>query len=151
MKFRRLLTAVTAAGSVLALGACATTSGDTQHSVTNDSLQQGGEWIVDDLGGKGIIDSSHISIVFMDENRVGGSSSCNRYSGEYQLSESRFTVGDNMASTRMACPPALMNQEDYFLKLLMSANQARFGDHGELLLSTPSGETIRAFQSSPKL
>ncbi|EBA01617.1 hypothetical protein MELB17_02525 [Marinobacter sp. ELB17] len=25
-----------------------------------------------------------------------------------------------MASTRMACPPALMNQEDYFLKLLMN-------------------------------
>ncbi|WP_083796326.1 META domain-containing protein [Marinobacter sp. ELB17] len=49
-----------------------------------------------------------------------GSPSCNRYSGEYQLSGSGFTVGDNMASTRMACPPALMNQEDYFLKLLMN-------------------------------
>ena len=31
-----------------------------------------------------------------------------------------------MASTRMACAPALMNQEDRFLKLLLNVNQARF-------------------------
>ena len=150
MKLKRLLVVASAFSSALFLSACATTPGDTQERVTTDSLLQGGEWVVEDLGGKGIIDSSYISIVFMNENRVGGSSSCNRYSGEYQLSGSGFTVGDNMASTRMVCPPALMNQEDYFLTLLMNVNQARFGDHGELLLSTPSGETIRAFQSSPK-
>ncbi|WP_264641596.1 META domain-containing protein [Marinobacter sp. BSs20148] len=50
----------------------------------------------------------------------------------------------------MACPPALMNQEDYFVTLLMNVNKARFGDHGELLLSPPAGETIRAFPSAPK-
>ena len=149
MKFKRLLVAG-AVSSALFLSACATAPDATQDRVTTDSLLQGGEWIVDDLGGKGIIDSSHISIVFMDENRLGGSSSCNRYSGEYQLSGSTFAVGDNMASTRMACAPALMNQEDRFLKLLINVSQARFGDHGELLLSTPSGETIRAFQSSPR-
>jgi len=150
MKLKRLLIVAIAVSSVLFLSACATTPDNTQERVTTDSLLQVGEWIVEDVGGNGIIDSSHISIVFMDENRVGGSSSCNRYSGEYQLSGSTFTVGDNMASTRMACAPALMNQEDRFLKLLMNVNQARFGDHGELVLITPSGEAIRAFQSSPK-
>ncbi|MEH6355466.1 MAG: META domain-containing protein [Marinobacter sp.] len=150
MKFKRLSVVASAFSSALFLSACASTPDDTQKSVTKDSLLQGGEWIVEDVGGKGIIDSSHISIVFMDEKRVGGSSSCNRYSGEYQLSGSTFTVGDNMASTRMACAPALMNQEDRFLKLLLNVSEVRFGDHGELVLSTPSGETIRAFQSSPK-
>lgn len=150
MKFKRFLITAGAVGFGLFLSACATAPNDTQETVTAHSLLQGGEWIVEDVGGKGIIDSSHISIVFMDGHRLGGSSSCNRYSGEYQLSGSTFTVGDNMASTRMACAPALMNQEDRFLKLLLSVSQARFGDHGELVLSTPSGENIRAFPSSPR-
>ncbi|WP_417517343.1 META domain-containing protein [Marinobacter sp.] len=149
MKLNRLI-AVSAVSSVIFLGACANTPEATNDDVTMENLINGGEWIVEDIGGKGIIDSSRVSIVFMEGNKVGGSSSCNRYSGEYQLNGSRFTVGDNMASTRMACAPGLMDQEESFLRLLMNVNQARFGDHGELLLSTPEGETIRAFQSSPK-
>ncbi|MGO1502286.1 MAG: META domain-containing protein [Marinobacter sp.] len=117
--------------------------------MTKESLLRGGEWIVEDIGGKGLIDSSHVSIVFMENNRIGGSSSCNNYSGEYQLDGTEFTVGDNMAATRMACAPALMNQEESFLKLLMNVSEARFGDDGELLLSTPEGDTIRALQASP--
>ncbi|WP_298448816.1 META domain-containing protein [uncultured Marinobacter sp.] len=149
MKLNKLL-AASAVSSAIFLSACANTPEATDSRVTTESLIGGGEWIVEDIGGNGIIDSSRVSIVFMEDNQVGGSSSCNRYSGEYQLNGSTLTVGDNMASTRMACPPALMNQEESFLKLLMDVNQARFGDHGELLLSTPEGETIRAFQSSPK-
>ena len=148
MKLKRLLT-ISAISSALLLSACANKPADNGSRVTTESLLRGGEWVVEDLAGKGIIDSSHISIIFMDENRLGGSSSCNRYSGEYELEGTKFTVGDNMASTRMACAPALMNQEDRFLKLLMSVDQARFGDHGELLLSTPEGDTIRAFSSTP--
>ncbi|OHY72885.1 META domain-containing protein [Marinobacter sp. AC-23] len=149
MELKKFL-AVSAVSSAIFLSACANTPGATDNDVTTENLIRGGEWVVDDISGKGIIDSSRVSIVFMEGNKVGGSSSCNRYSGEYQLNGSEFTVGENMASTRMACAPALMNQEESFLKLLMHVNQARFGDHGELLLSTPEGETIRAFQSSPK-
>lgn len=149
MKLKNFL-AASAVSSAIILSACANTPEAADSDVTTDNLVRGGEWIVEDIGGNGIIDSSRVSIVFMENNRVGGSSSCNRYSGEYQLNGSTFTVGDNMASTRMACAPALMNQEESFLKLLMNVNQARFGDHGELLLSTPEGKTIRAFPSSPK-
>lgn len=147
MKLKRLL-AVSAISSGLLLSACTSTPAGSDNSVTTASLLQGGEWIVEDLAGKGIIDSSHISIIFMDENRVGGSSSCNRYSGEYTLEGSKFSVGDNLASTRMACAPALMNQEDVFLKLLLNVDQARFGDNGELLLTTPEGDAIRAFPAT---
>lgn len=149
MKLKRLL-AFSAVCSAMFLGACVNTPEATDNNVTTENLLRGGEWVVEDIGGKGLIDSSHVSIVFMEGNRVGGSSSCNNYSGEYQLNGSEFTVGDNMASTRMACAPSLMNQEETFLKLLINVSHARFGDHGELLLSTPEGETIRAFQSSPK-
>lgn len=52
-----------------------------------------------------------------------------------------------LASTRMACAPALMNQEERFLNLLDQVNSVRIGQQGQLLLSTPGGESIRAFQS----
>lgn len=148
MTLKRLL-AVSAVSSAVFLSACANTLGTPDNEMTKESLLRGGEWIVEDIGGKGLIDSSHVSIVFMENNRIGGSSSCNNYSGEYQLDGTEFTVGDNMAATRMACAPALMNQEESFLKLLMNVSEARFGDDGELLLSTPEGDTIRALQASP--
>jgi heat shock protein HslJ len=47
----------------------------------------------------------------------------------------------------MACAPALMNQEERFLNLLDQVNSVRIGQQGQLLLSTPGGESIRAFQS----
>ncbi|MGO1460728.1 MAG: META domain-containing protein [Marinobacter sp.] len=149
MKLNRLF-AIGAVSSALVLSACAIMPGADSDRVTTENLVQGGEWVVEDIGGKGLIDSSHVSMVFREDNRVGGNSSCNNYNGEYQLDGSEFTVGDNIASTRRACAPALMNQEDLFLKLLMNVSEARLGDNGELLLSTPEGDTIRAFQSSAK-
>lgn len=47
----------------------------------------------------------------------------------------------------MACAPALMNQERRFLELLEEVTDGRIGRHGELLLQTPAGDTIKAFQS----
>ena len=47
----------------------------------------------------------------------------------------------------MACAPALMSQEDRFLALLSAVESLRIGRQGELLLSSPEGKTIRAFQS----
>lgn len=149
MTFNKLL-AAGAVSSALFLSACAMMPGAGSSQVTTENLVQGSEWVVEDIAGKGLIDSSHVTMVFMEDNRVGGSSSCNNYNGEYQLNGSKFTIGDNIASTRRACAPALMNQEESFLKLLTNVSQASFGDNGELLLSTPEGDTIRAFPTSTK-
>jgi hypothetical protein len=40
-----------------------------------------------------------------------------------------------------------MNQEDRFRKLLAQVNSVLIGQQGQLLLSTPEGDSIRAFQS----
>ncbi len=53
-----------------------------------------------------------------------------------------------MASTKKACAPALMNQEDRFLSLLGEVQRFDIGRHGELLLVTGDGPLIRAFQST---
>ena len=102
--------------------------------------------MVEDLAGTGIIDRSRITIEFLEDNRLAGRASCNRYTGTYQLRGDGVAIGP-LASTRMACAPALMNQEDRFLRLLGEVTSVRIGQQGELLLSTPDGETMRAFQS----
>ncbi|WP_296934626.1 META domain-containing protein [uncultured Marinobacter sp.] len=109
-------------------------------------LLRGAVWVVEDLAGKGIIDRSRITVEFLEGNRIAGRASCNRYTGSYQLRGEGIAMG-SMASTRMACAPALMNQEEQFLGLLAQVTSVRIGQQGELLLSTPDGDTMRAFQS----
>lgn len=109
-------------------------------------LLRGAVWVVEDLAGAGIIDRSRITIEFLEENRVAGRASCNRYTGSYELRGEGVSIGP-LASTRMACAPALMNQEDRFLDLLNDVNSVRIGQQGQLLLSTPDGKSIKAFQS----
>jgi len=109
-------------------------------------LFRGAEWVVEDLAGGGIIDRSRITIEFLEDNRIAGRASCNRYTGSYKLRGEGIAFGP-IATTRMACAPALMDQEARFLDLLERAESVRIGRDGELRLSTAGGETLKAFQS----
>lgn len=109
-------------------------------------LFRGARWLVEDIGGTGLIDRSRVTIEFLDGNRIAGRASCNRYTGAYELRGEGINLGP-IASTKMACAPALMSQEDRFLALLSAVESLRIGRQGELLLSSPEGKTIRAFQS----
>lgn len=112
-----------------------------------ERLFRGAEWVVEDLAGSGIIDRSRITIEFLDNQRVAGRASCNRYSGHYRFSGESLTL-DQLATTRMACAPALMQQEARFLDLLSRVRRAAIGRRGELILSTPDGSRITAVQST---
>ncbi|GGC63653.1 META domain-containing protein [Marinobacter halophilus] len=111
-----------------------------------ERLFRGAEWVVEDLAGTGIIDRSRITVEFLEGGRVAGRASCNRYTGSYQLTGEVLSFGEQ-ATTRMACAPALMNQEQRFLDLMSEVVDGRIGRRGELLLRTASDETITAFQS----
>ncbi|MBK1873118.1 META domain-containing protein [Marinobacter sp. 1-3A] len=112
-----------------------------------DRLFRGAEWVVEDLANAGIIDRSRITIEFFEDNRVAGRASCNRYGGQYELTAEGVSF-DHIFATKMACAPALMNQEDRFLELLSKVKRAAIGRNGELVLTTDTGETITAFQST---
>ena len=112
-----------------------------------EELLLGPEWVVEDIGGRGIVDSSRVTLIFQEDQRVSGRASCNQFSGGWNLTGEglEFT---RMASTKKACAPALMNQEDRFLSLLGEVRRFDIGRHGELLLVTGDGPLIRAFQST---
>lgn len=114
-----------------------------------DRLFRGAEWVVEDLAGTDIIDRSRMTVEFFDENRLAGMASCNRYGGQYERTAEGMSF-DYMFATKMACAPALMDQEQRFLELMSDVKRATIGRRGELVLTTSEGEEIKAFQSTEK-
>lgn len=105
-----------------------------------------GEWQIEDINKQGIIDSSHITLGFdTQEKRVYGSSGCNRYNSNYQLSGEgiKFTQG---LSTKMACPEALMNQENKFLATLGKITHLTLDKNGAIILTGSEGASLKGYK-----
>ena len=91
-----------------------------------------------------LLDQTTVDAKF-DGGEVGGSAGCNRYFGTYSLGEAtELTVGSEMGSTQMACPPEIMAQEQRYLALLGQVVTAdRVDDH--LRLQDADSATLLKF------
>lgn len=103
----------------------------------------GPEWVVEDIADRGVIDNSHASLQFMPDGRVVGSGSCNRLMGSYTRNKSALSLKP-VGTTRMACPPALMDQEQRLLALLPQVVSYTIDGSGALLLKSRDGTSITA-------
>ena len=103
----------------------------------------GGEWAVFEINGAAIVPGSKPTITF-EEGRVFGAGSCNRFMGGYTVSPDGVKLEmSQMASTMMACPDPLMQQEGAFLKTLGEVTGYSVNG-GVLTLKTAGGQTIKA-------
>jgi heat shock protein HslJ len=134
---------------ILAAGIAVADQHDDSDEASADELT-GSEWWVEDILGGGVVDRSQTTIQFVEPRRVAGNSGCNRYMGGYELSGDRLSFGA-LAGTMMACPEALMNQEQRFHQAMTQVSQWRIDpDTGLLHLVDESGETvIRASKIEP--
>ena len=105
-------------------------------------LLQGVEWVVEDIHGGGIIDRSRVTLNFWQDGRVTGRASCNSLMGQYQLTGEALAFSQ-LGTTRMACAPALMNQEQRVLDTLQQVQRFDFDETGALLLHAEEG-TLKA-------
>jgi heat shock protein HslJ len=87
----------------------------------------GSEWVLEDLGGHGVIDRVQATLSFPETGKVGGNSSCNRFFGPLEMSGDHIKIGP-LGSTRMACPEAVMKQETKYLAALQAANHFEWKD-----------------------
>jgi heat shock protein HslJ len=83
-----------------------------------------GTWLVDSFAtGTGSVtaplEGTRLDVVFGIAS-VGGSSGCNSFSGTYGTNGSLVRIG-RLATTRMACEPAVMDQEAAFIEALEGA------------------------------
>lgn len=107
-------------------------------------LLQGVNWRITHIGEQSVNGATAAHIRFLANNGIAGSTGCNRFFGQYTLTGETLSFKD-MGSTRKACPPELMAQEDTILKMLASVSRFSFEapDAQRLLLHT-GGADIRA-------
>jgi heat shock protein HslJ len=100
-------------------------------------------WQAEDIGGKGIIDRSDVTLMLGSDGRIGGKSGCNGYSASYQITDDKLKITSPLIGTRMACAPALMNQEQSFQKLVETAVSFAISPDGNLILQSADGAISR--------
>jgi heat shock protein HslJ len=143
----RAILAVLAATALATMTGCASSSDPaapaTKPAPTGGAALTGGEWAVFEINGAPIVADSKPTIEFK-EGRVFGAGSCNRFMGGYTVSDDGLKLQmSQMASTMMACPDPLMQQEGGFLKTLGDVTGYSVAG-GVLTLTTAGGQTIKA-------
>jgi putative lipoprotein len=78
------------------------------------------QWLLEDLGGGGVVDLVRSTIRFETEERVAGSGGCNRYFGSVELKGESVKFGP-LGTTQMMCDEAVIDQEKRFLAALGKA------------------------------
>jgi heat shock protein HslJ len=101
-------------------------SGTVDHALVETA------WLADDIGGRGVVDRAQTTLEFTEPGRVGGRAACNRYFGPVTLEGDAVSFG-NVASTRMMCADALMDQEQRYFQALSAAKRIEFTHEGQIL------------------
>jgi heat shock protein HslJ len=122
----------------LAIAACAA----TPEPGTAARLA-GGEWTVERIEDRPLVDRSFIAMTFGTDGRVLGRAACNGWSAGYRVEGGAisFTQG---AATLRACAPPLGEQESRFHRVLSEVRRFELLPDGALVLLTGDGRSIRA-------
>jgi putative lipoprotein len=105
----------------------------------------GPTWVAEDIGGGGVIDYLQSHITFTAEGQAHGFGGCNNFTGGYTLDGATLALGP-LASTKKACPPAIMNQETRFHQALGKVRDYRFENGLLVLLDAESVPVMRLWR-----
>ena len=141
---------VVLASTAVVLSACSLSAPETQKNATASAAPPrvlgNAVWQIESIDGGGIIDSSMITMDLTEDGRIVGFTGCNRYFGDAAVSGDLLSLR-GIGSTRRACAPALMNQEQ---RLLSALNESvRFAidkDTWAVLYDTEGVERVRAIE-----
>jgi heat shock protein HslJ len=119
----RLVAALVVLAVAIGLAACGDDADSGQPPTTTSGASapatlDGRDFIVTGTEGRELVAGTTVRFSF-DDGRVGVNAGCNSMSGSYQLDGDELVVGA-MASTEMACEPALMDQDQWLAELLQA-------------------------------
>lgn len=106
------------------------------------SSLDGADWTVVEIDGEAPVGPNDVTMRFEDE-RIVGHAPCNHYGARFTLHGEGIGI-DGAVSTRMACAPPLMSQEDAFFTVLEDARWFRFEEDGALVLEAADSRRIVA-------
>lgn len=123
-------------------GAGIAAAGWSGPAIAQDGAGPSGRWLAEDIGGGGVVDRIQTVLDIAADGRVSGSGGCNRIVGQARIEGSTIAFSQ-MASTRMACPPAVMDQEARFLAALGQASRWRIDElRRKLFLEDATGKVL---------
>ena len=108
------------------------------------------EWLLEDLGGKGVVDRAQATLAFPEEDKVAGNGSCNRFFGSVAIKGDTISFGQ-MGSTLMACwAEAVAKQESNYLNALKNAERISLEGPHLLIYARGLDKPLRFTQITPK-
>jgi heat shock protein HslJ len=130
--------------AILLLVACGPFGGSSEEELV------GQVWTLTALMGQPSLPVTTITAEFgqdgaPSDGRASGSSGCNTYFGPYGVDGNKISFGQPMASTMMACEPAVMAQEQAYMKLLESTASYEIKD-GMLTLYDADKTAVAEFE-----
>lgn len=100
-------------------------------------------WRIEKIGGTALVGSARLSMGFDTAGRLTGAGGCNRWFAGFELTGEGLRIGP-VGSTKMACAPALMEQEHRFFEALSKVMGFDLKDDGSLILLGPDGALLSA-------
>ena len=85
-------------------------------------LQHNRAYVVEWIGERPLMDYSHLTVTFDEGGRAYGNGGCNHWFAPYTLDGHKLSFG-GVGSTREACAPALMEQEQRFFEALQTVQR----------------------------
>jgi len=101
-----------------------------------------GEWLIENVDQRGVMDNVHLTLTFSSEGRVSGQLGCNAVSGRFTADKAGLAFGPLVSTRKMCGSTALMNQEGLVLRSLQTLNAVTWSDNGAAILSGPEGHSI---------
>lgn len=78
----------------------------------------GSEWVPLEIDGAAASERTRAFVRFGGDGRLSGNSGCNRFTGSYEIDGATLRIGPDVAMTRMACPPEVMDEEARLMRAL---------------------------------
>ena len=128
-------------GSASKTAAAGGAAGASKSASGSSTKVQGTEWRIAEIGGQAVSTQSNATLKLGTDGSVSGSSGCNQFNGKATLSGHSLHFGP-LASTRKACEPALMSQEERLLKDLGLVTGYMVDEKGDLHLTDASGNSL---------
>ena len=132
--------------AVMGLAGCFSGNATSPTEATAAVSLVGPTWRVTSISGQPVLSGTTITAEFSTEERVAGTSGCNRYFGSAKAESGRISMGP-FGATQMACSPdGVMTQEARYLAALEAAKGYTIrGD--ELRLGPTASDATLVFTS----
>ncbi|WP_206753947.1 META domain-containing protein [Microcoleus sp. FACHB-1515] len=101
------------------------------------------EWLLEDLAGAGVIDNVQTTLRFDGTTGISGRGACNRYRAGIRSEGGESLTVSAVAATRMACAPAVMNQETRYFEALQTAQRVTLDGENLLIFAEGNDAPLR--------